>query len=115
VEFLTLGKCIVNGSGAQSSLKRRHEKSGKKGQKSIGPPFLTILFKSLCSVEFYITYYLGIIFILGIYYVGNCFLLWKAKNLNYLTNKNLVGFFGGDHFPPKEERNMLFYRKPGTI
>lgn len=63
--------------------------------------------KLLCSVEFHLIYYFTIVFILGIYYVGNYFLSWKAKTLNCLNNKNLQGSFGGDHFPQKEEHNEL--------
>lgn len=44
--------------------------------------------KPLRSVEFYLIYFFSIVFILGIYYVENYFLSWKAKTLNYLNNKN---------------------------
>jgi hypothetical protein len=63
-------------------------KAAKGDKASVCPLFPIALGKPLCSVELYLIYYFSIVFILGIYYVGNYFLSWKAKILNCLNNKN---------------------------
>lgn len=74
---------MVSRSDGQSSLKRRDKKPGEEGQKPINLPCPTLLRKSLCSVDFYLAYYLSVIYIVEIYCVWN-FLSWKTKNFNYL-------------------------------
>lgn len=74
-----------------------------KGDKvSVCLLFFIVLGKLLCLVEFYLIYYFSIVFILGIYYVGNYFFLWKVKILNCLNNKNFLRFFW---------RGLCFFKK----